>query len=127
MTTIDEIRKSACVVPILNVSNLETSFDYYVNKLQFTKEWDWGEPKSFGCVSFGPLELFLCAGGQGSPGTWMSIFVDDIDAYAEIIRNAGADIVYGPVDEVWNVREIHVRDPDGHIIRFGSNIEHDED
>ncbi len=51
------------------------------------------------------------------------IFVKDVDAYLNIIKSAGADIVYGPVDEPHGMREIHVKDPDGHIIRFGSAIE----
>ena len=56
----DEITKSACVTPILYVSDIEKSFDYYVNKLKFIKAWDWGEPATFGSVYFGKrVELFF--------------------------------------------------------------------
>ena len=121
---IEEITKSACVTPILYVSDMQVSFDYYVNKLKFIKAWDWGEPATFGSVYFGDkVEIFFCKQGQGHPGTWMSIFVKDVDAYFKIIEQAGADIVYGPVDEPHGVREVHVKDPDGHIIRFGSGID----
>ena len=117
---IEEIRKSAGVAPILYVSDIEASFDYYVNKLQFTKAWDWGDPPNFGCVYFGNVELFFCQGGQGNPGTWMSIFIDNIDDYTALIKQAGAEIIYGPADEPWGMREIHVKDPDGHILRIGT-------
>ncbi len=120
---IDEITKTACVAPILYVSDMQASFAYYVDKLKFVKAWDWGEPVTFGCVYFGDVELFFCLKGQGHPGSWMSIFIKDVDAYAKIIAKAGADIIYGPVDEPHGMREIHVKDPDGNVIRFSQAIE----
>ncbi len=120
----DKITKSASVTPILYVSDMEKSFNYYVDKLKFIKAWDWGEPVSFGSVYFGDaVELFFCLKGQGHPGSWMSIFIADVDAYQKIIKEAGADIVYGPLDEPHGMREMHVKDPDGNIIRFSSAIE----
>ena len=120
---IDAIRKSACVVPILSVRDIQASFEYYVAKLQFEKRWDWGDPATFGCVALGSAEIFFCQGGQGHAGTWMSIFIDDIDDYYSHINQLGADIVVGPVDEPWGMREIHVRDPDGHILRVGTGLD----
>ncbi len=121
---IDEITQGACVTPILYVSDMEAAFDYYVNRLKFIKAWDWGEPVTFGSVYFGKrVELFFCHQGQGNPGSWMSIFIKDVDAYQKIIQEAGADIVYGPVDEPHGMREMHVRDLDGNIIRFSAAIE----
>ena len=32
------------------------------------------------------------------------------------------EVVYGPEDEPWGCREIHVRDHSGHIFRFGQSI-----
>ncbi len=37
-----QMNEFKCVVPILNVKNFAASMDYYVNKLGFTKKWDWG-------------------------------------------------------------------------------------
>ena len=42
-------RFESCV-PILNVKNVSSSIAYYVEKLGFEKEWDWGTPPTFGCV-----------------------------------------------------------------------------
>ena len=119
--------KAACVVPILSVGNIARSFEYYTETLLFEKAWEWGDPPSFGCVRMGAdVEIFFCEQCQGNPGTWMSIFVDDIDKYYNAIKDRGADIQCGPVTEPWNVREVQVRDPDGHIIRFGAGLEHSE-
>lgn len=113
---------SAHLVPILNVSIFRETVAYFTDKLLFNLAWEYGDPPDFGCVKLDKAEIFLCHDGQGAPGTWMSIFVDDVDGYCEAIKEQGADVVYGPVDEPWGCREIHVRDPNGHIIRFGQGI-----
>jgi catechol 2,3-dioxygenase-like lactoylglutathione lyase family enzyme len=107
------------LTPILNVSDFAASMEYYTEKLGFRKLWDWGEPPDFGCVKRDGIEIFFCRGGQGQPGTWMSIFVDDADALYDEIKAKGAKIVMPPTDEPWGMREFHVEDPDGHTIRFG--------
>ena len=48
-----DMNEFECVVPILNVKNFAVSMDYYVNKLGFSKKWDWGTPPSFGSVGRG--------------------------------------------------------------------------
>jgi predicted enzyme related to lactoylglutathione lyase len=110
-----------CVIPILNVENFAVSMDYYVSKLGFRKKWDWGEPPTFGCVTRGKVEIFLCEGAQGQPGVWMSIFVDDVDALHEEYRSSGAIIRQPPTNMPWGTREMNVQDPDAHRFRMGSH------
>jgi catechol 2,3-dioxygenase-like lactoylglutathione lyase family enzyme len=110
-----------CVIPILNVKNFAVSINYYVNKLGFRKKWDWGDPPTFGCVTRGKVEIFLCEGAQGQPGTWMSIFMDDVDVLHEEYRKSGAIIRMVPTNMPWGVREMNVEDPDGHRFRMGSD------
>jgi catechol 2,3-dioxygenase-like lactoylglutathione lyase family enzyme len=105
-------------VPILNVKNFAASMDYYVNKLGFEKEWDWGSPPDFGCVGRGEAQIFLCEGGQGQPGTWMSIFLEDVDALHEEYKKSGAIIVNPPKNYPWGSREMIVEDLDGHRLRM---------
>jgi len=110
-----------CVVPILNVRNFAASMDYYVNKLGFTKKWDWGDPPTFGCVSRGKVDIFFCEGGQGRPGMWMSVFLDDVDGLFEEYRASGAIIRQPPTNMPWGTREMNIEDPDGHRFRMGSD------
>ena len=63
------------LVPILRVSDFSASMVYYTEALGFAKAWEYGEPASFGSVKRDSIELFLCLGGQGQPGTWSSMFV----------------------------------------------------
>jgi predicted lactoylglutathione lyase len=110
------------LVPILRVSDFSASMMYYTERLGFAKAWEYGEPASFGCVKRDSIELFLSLGGQGQVGTWISMFVQDVDVLFEELRRRGAKIVRDPVDEPWGVREMHVQDPDGHTFRFGSGV-----
>ena len=48
--------------------------------------------------------------------------MDDLEGYYQKITELGAEVVYGPEDEPWGCREIHVRDHSGHIFRFGQSI-----
>jgi uncharacterized glyoxalase superfamily protein PhnB len=104
--------------PILNVKNLQASMDYYVEKLGFEKMWDWGDPPDFGCVKRGKVEIYLCEGSQGQPGTWMSIFVDDVDTLYEEYQKSGATILDPPENYPWETREMLVEDLDGHRLRM---------
>ncbi len=109
------------IVPILNVKNVPASIGYYVDKLGFDKKWDWGDPPTFGCVGRDEIELFLCQDGQGAPGTWMSIFVKDVDALHEDYKRRGAIIREPPTDYPWGVREMNIEDLDGHRLRIGGD------
>ena len=128
------------VTPILNVSNIRESFAWF-EKLGWTKGWDWGDPPTFGGVCSGKCEIFLCENGQGGrgrsseksfgpesfslpdKGAWMSIWVDDVDAVYEHCKAQGIEITMPPTDKPWNVREMHVRHPDGHIFRIGKGLD----
>jgi uncharacterized glyoxalase superfamily protein PhnB len=111
-----------CLTPILYVRDFEEAMRYYTEKLLFERLWDWGDPLSFGAVRLGKVEIFFCLKGQGHPGTWLMIFVDDVDHYFEQISRLGANVIQKPTDEPWGVREIHVQDPNQHVIRFGQSI-----
>ena len=120
---IDAIQKSAHVTPILSVANLEAAFRYYTEILQFEKCWDWGDPPDFGCIAFGDVQLFLCQGGQGQPGTWLFLTIDGVDDYFNEIKSRGADILMEPTNMPWGMRELQVRDPESHVLRIGTSLE----
>jgi catechol 2,3-dioxygenase-like lactoylglutathione lyase family enzyme len=115
------------LTPILNVSDMRASMAWFA-KLGWEKAWDWGDPPTFGAVCSGETQIFLCEGGQGGrgeDGAWMSIWVDDVDAIHKECVAQGIEITMPPTDEPWNVREMHVRHPDGHIFRVSQGLEED--
>jgi catechol 2,3-dioxygenase-like lactoylglutathione lyase family enzyme len=111
------------VVPILNVKSVPDSLAYYVDVLGFERPWSWGEPATFGGVHTpGGYEIQFCQDGQGQPGTWFSVWVDDVDALHGRYAAADVDIRQPPTTFPWRVREMNVADPDGHRIRFSTGV-----
>jgi hypothetical protein len=115
------------VIPILSVKSVPASIDYYVSKLGFKKCWDWGAPPTFGAVARDGVEIFLCQGAPGQSGTWMSIFVDDVDGLHEEYKRAGATIRQAPTNFPCGMREMNVEDLDGHRLRMGSGTKEPPD
>ncbi|WP_299624396.1 glyoxalase superfamily protein [Pelagibius sp.] len=107
-------------VPILNVKDVPASIAYYVEKLGFRKEWEWGTPANYACVQRDGVRIFLCQDGQGAPGMWISVFIHDVDALFEDYSEKGAIIRQPPTSFPWGIREMNVEDLDGHRLRIGS-------
>ena len=112
------------IVPILNVKSVEKSIEYYTTVLGFEKHWDWpeGPDKTFASITNGKAEIFLCEGDQGSPGTWICYHLDDVDALYKQYRDKKADVFSPPKNMPWGMREMLVRDPDGHVLRIGQEL-----
>lgn len=103
--------------PILSVSNLLVSVRYYVETLGFASA-DWGN-EFFTSVNRDRAGIYLCQGGQGRPGTWLWIGVEDVESLHEEYKASGARILRPPLNYPWAF-EMHLEDPDGHVLRFGS-------
>ena len=116
-----------CLTPILHVKDVRASIDHYVNVLGFKKDWEWENPPTFASVSRDHVSIFFCQGAQGSPGTWMSIFVDDVDALHEEYKKSGATIRQPPTNFPWGMREMNIEDPDGHRLRMGTETDEPAD
>ncbi len=52
----------------------------------------------------------------------MSIWVDEVDAVHRLCVEQALDVTWPPTDMPWNVREMHVRHPDGHVFRISRGI-----
>jgi len=103
--------------PILRVANMTLSLRYYVDVLGFQNA-DWGND-DFTSVNRDQAGIYLCRGGQGQPGTWVWIGVEDVESLHEEYKAKGAKIRHLPRNYPWAM-EMKVEDPDGHILRFGS-------
>ena len=104
--------------PILRVANIDASLIYYVEALGFRLQWRDGD---FACVQRGDASLMLCQGDQGRSGTWVYLGVSDADALHDELRAHGATIRHPPTNYPWGSRELHVTDPDGHVLRLGAD------
>ena len=59
----------------------------------------------------------------GDQGTWVSIWVDDVDRVHKRCLDKHLEVTYPPTDEPWGVREMHVRHPDGHVFRISQSVD----
>jgi catechol 2,3-dioxygenase-like lactoylglutathione lyase family enzyme len=104
--------------PILPVNDLAKSLDYYVRVLGFTVEWQ--DATGMASVRRDNCALMLCQGDQGHTGTWVWVGVVDVDVLHESLKTRGAIVRHPPSDYPW-AREMQVVDPDGNVLRLGSD------
>jgi len=108
--------------PIFRVRSVAASTDYYVRVLGF--KLDWGD-RGFACVSRGRFHLFLCEGDQGNPGSWAWVGVSNAQALYDEYGATGAKIRHPPTNYSW-AYEMQVEDPDGNVLRLGSEPKPDQ-
>lgn len=104
------------IIPILRVTNLKASIEYYLEVLGFHVDWQEG---GMAQVSRDGHGIMLCECSQGNPGTWVWIGVSDAALLFDEVRAKGATIRRAPTNFPW-AYEMQVQDPDGHVLRFGS-------
>jgi predicted enzyme related to lactoylglutathione lyase len=103
--------------PILRVENMQASLRFYVDQLGFQNA-PWGGD-DFTSVNRDRAGIYLCRGGQGRGGAWIWIGVEDVEKLEQELRARGVAILMQPTNYPWAL-EMHVQDPDGNVIRFGS-------
>jgi predicted lactoylglutathione lyase len=112
------------IVPILNVTNVQASVRFYVDVLGFQLDWGEGEESEYASVSRDDHAIMLCQGDQGKAGTWIWIGMEDVSSFYEECRAKGARIAQELTNYPW-AYEMRIADPDGHILRFGSEPRED--
>ncbi|HEU0121733.1 MAG TPA: glyoxalase superfamily protein [Bryobacteraceae bacterium] len=103
--------------PILRVEDMAASLRFYVEKLGFTNA-DWGSD-DFTSISRDDAGIYLSLGDQGRGGAWIWIGVEDAAALHEEYKARGVAIQLPPTNFPWAL-EMQIADPDGNVIRFGS-------
>ena len=104
------------VTPILRVSNVQASVDHYTRVLGFKIDFF----EIIASVSRDRCGIFLVQGDQGHVGGWVWIGVSDVDAVYEEYRRSGAIVRQAPTNFSWAC-EMQVADPDGNVLRIGSD------
>jgi catechol 2,3-dioxygenase-like lactoylglutathione lyase family enzyme len=106
--------------PILRVEDMARSLRFYVDVLGFDPA-PWGTDE-FTFVGREERGMYLSRGTQGNGGAWVWIGVGDVRALHHLYRERGAKIRMEPSNFPWAL-EMQVEDPDGNVLRFGSEPE----
>ena len=103
--------------PILRVEDMNASLRFYVDKLGFANA-SWGSD-DFTSVNRDSAGIYLCRGDQGRGGAWIWIGVEDAEKLHDELKARGVAIRLPLTNHSWAL-EFQAEDPDGNVIRFGS-------
>lgn len=103
--------------PILRVEEMARALSFYVDLLGFENA-EWGD-EQFTSIARDAAGIYLSQGDQGGGKAWIWIGVDDVQQLYEEYVALGVKIRMAPTNYPWAL-EMHVEDPDGNVIRFGS-------
>jgi uncharacterized glyoxalase superfamily protein PhnB len=119
-------------VPEIPAANVDEAVVYYVNALGFT--FDWGnEQDGIAGISRGNCRLFITnrsfreSRGNVSPVLfWLNLNSKaEVDELFAEWKAAHAQILSGPADQPWKLREFMAADPDGNLIRVFYDFRND--
>ena len=119
------------------VSDVRAATDYYRDALGFEAELYDESPDDYGFASRDRCYVHFARlrGAEPRPNSVAVppdmfdayFWVEDVDSlHAEVVER-GAEIVHGPVDQEYGLREFRVRDPDGYILAFGRSLARNDD
>jgi predicted enzyme related to lactoylglutathione lyase len=114
------------ITPVLQVSDLSKSLEFYVSVLGFTTEFTFGE--TYAGVKMGDVVIHLNMQDESSDRTGKgSVYIfcqAGVDEYYESIVAQGASISSGPPKEYeYGMKDFRLSDPDGNWITFGQEAE----
>ncbi|HXF56046.1 MAG TPA: VOC family protein [Actinomycetota bacterium] len=115
---------------ILYVSDLARSVAFYRDVVGLTLKF---QESGYAEFASGPVKFALYERARlpqligreavpGGPAVEVVFLVEDVDAEADRLRGAGAEVLAGPVDRPWGHRTLHVLDPDGQVVEFAQEI-----
>lgn len=107
------------IAPVLSVQDLKRSLNFYVEILGF-RNAEWGD-QNFTMITKDNTGIYLCEKGQGLSGTWIWIGFDgDIFQLHEQLKSQNVKIRLAPTN-FSHAYEMRIEDPDGHVLRLGTD------
>jgi GNAT superfamily N-acetyltransferase len=114
------------VEPILPVTDIIETVNYWSNVLGFSNKWTWGDPVDYGGVNWqGVFIQFLLAPklAERSKGNSIFIRVKNLAASYRFHQNKNAEIIEPLENKPWGMAGYTLRDNNGyHIIFAGAPI-----
>ena len=111
-------------IPLLHVSNSQSTEDFYCNRLGFRREFAHrpdgvdSDPCYMGVTRDGVWLHLSSFSGDGVSGGVANLIVEGVDGLHAEFVGKGVEIAVGPVDQIWGTREMYVKDADGNCLRF---------
>jgi hypothetical protein len=118
------------IAPLFFTMDIPATLTYYTDKLGFECLGMWQDPPVYAIVARNQQAIhFRCAEPPtANPDKYSDelldayVFIDDADAlYAEYAAR-GVEFTRGLANMPWRLREFVVKDCDGRLLAFGSNL-----
>lgn len=124
------------IIPALAVADIEKSVAFYSEVLGFDVTMTIpGEDGTLVHASINRGDAAIMFGkrdtsnphDQGQLGAGVALFAtvaddEDIDAYFQRVKAAGATVVQEPTDQFWGHRDWIIADPDGYLLWIGKEM-----
>jgi uncharacterized glyoxalase superfamily protein PhnB len=118
------------IAPVFFTTNILGTIAYYSEKLGFECLGKWQDPPVYAIVAFDQHAIhFRCAEPPTpNPNKYSDelldayIFVKDADALYAEYASRGVEFARGLANMPWKSREFVVKDCDGRLLAFGSNL-----
>ncbi|OLL31878.1 glyoxalase/bleomycin resistance/extradiol dioxygenase family protein [Burkholderia sp. SRS-W-2-2016] len=109
-------------IPILRIFSVEKAYEFYVDYLGFTLEWEHrfaDDLPLYAQIKRGSVVLHLSEHhGDSTPGSTVFVPVDDIDALHRELLGKTYRYARPGVEEVGWGRQMQIADPFGNRLRF---------
>ena len=117
--------------PYFLVDDVFATAEFYRDVLGFMFDEFFGDPPSFTIVERDDVRIMLRQVRPAKPPVARPnssvmdetfdayVWVSNVDQLAAELRSKKADIVEGPVDRIYDMRELLVRDCNGYVLAFG--------
>jgi len=118
------------IAPQFFTSNIPRTLTYYEDKLGFKCLGKWQDPPVYAIVARDQQAIhFRCAEPPtASPNKYSDelldayVFIEDADALYAEYATRGVEFTRGLANMPWNSREFVVKDCDGRLLAFGTNL-----
>jgi catechol 2,3-dioxygenase-like lactoylglutathione lyase family enzyme len=111
---------------VLAVPNADTTARWWTDVMGFARVLEpegWVFVQRDGClIRLGSCPDAIPPRDLGDHQYFGYIEVDAVDRLYEEIGSRGADILFAPTTQPWDMREMGVRTPDGHRVMFAQNV-----
>ena len=113
----DSPRHVECTIPVLPVSDLERSIQFYTETLGFDLDWVGDEGSTICSVSRDGCPIMLSVTHKSGPRAWVWIGLRD-DTLFETYRSRGVKMRQEPENHSW-AYECKFEDVDGNVLWMG--------
>jgi catechol 2,3-dioxygenase-like lactoylglutathione lyase family enzyme len=119
------------VAPYFLVNDVFATAEFYRDALGFTFDEFFGDPPSYTIVQRDEVRIMFRQVRPARPAATRPnrsvmdetfdayVYVSDVDGLAAELRAKNADIIEGPIDRIYQMRELLVRDCNGYVLAFG--------